>query len=202
MLAAEWMPASSEMESGDALASLARRYFDSHSPATPADLARWANLTAADTKQAVAEASPSLTSSIIEDTEYLLGSSAQDKLSVYRDEAEEVVALPPFDELIFGYRDHTLILPDKHSASVFPHHNGIPRSIIILGGQVVATWKPPPRGTEERLVSPHSHPSPTGSYASRAKELPRLPHARTPRILEHRHRRFLSHLAALRDPTK
>lgn len=143
VLVAEWMPAASEMERGDALANLARRYFDSHGPATPADLARWANLTAADTKRAIGAARPSLTSITLEDSEYLLGPSTEDKLAVYRDEAEAVIALPAFDELIFGYRDRTPTLPDEHSASVFAHRNGIPRSTIVLGGQVVATWKRP-----------------------------------------------------------
>ena len=56
VLADEWIPASSMPARDDALEALARRYFHGHGPATPADLARWANLTAADTKRAVAAA--------------------------------------------------------------------------------------------------------------------------------------------------
>jgi hypothetical protein len=143
VLAKEWIPASIEMERGDALATLAHRYFDSHGPATPADLARWANLTMADTNRATATARPNLTSITIEDSEYLLGTSTQDKLAACRAEAKEVIALPAFDELIFGYHDRTPTLSNDHRPSVFPHRNGTPRSTIILGGQVVATWKRP-----------------------------------------------------------
>jgi len=132
-----------------ALEELARRYFAGHGPATPADLARWANLTAADTRLAVAAARPHLAAITSQDgTEYLLGPATQDELASCREEAEDVIALPGFDEMIFGYRDRTPTLPDDRAARVFPHRNGIPSCTVIVGGQVAATWRPAKRPGE------------------------------------------------------
>jgi Winged helix DNA-binding domain len=143
VLAEKWVPPSAGLGRDDALKALAHRYFASHGPATPADLARWANLTTADTKRAIAAARPGLTNITVASTEYLLDPAIQDELAARRDEAEGVIALPGFDELIFGYHDRTPTLSDDHSVSVFPYRNGIPRSTIVLDGQVVATWKRP-----------------------------------------------------------
>ncbi|HUB38371.1 MAG TPA: winged helix DNA-binding domain-containing protein [Streptosporangiaceae bacterium] len=127
----------------EALTNLARRYFDGHGPATPADLARWANLTIADTKLAVAAARPHLAALTVADTEYLLGPGTQDELASCRKEAQDVMALPGFDEMLFGYRDRTPTLPDDRSDHVFPHRNGIPSCTVIVNGQVAATWRRP-----------------------------------------------------------
>jgi DNA glycosylase AlkZ-like len=126
---------------GEALMTLARRYFDSHGPATPADLARWANLTTADTRLAVAAARPHLAALTVDDTEYLLAPDTQDELASCRKQAQDVVALPGFDEMIFGYRDRSATLPDDRSAHVFPHRNGIPSCTVIVNGQVAAIWR-------------------------------------------------------------
>jgi hypothetical protein len=127
----------------EALRTLARRYFDGHGPATPADLARWANLTTADTRLAVAAARPQLAALTVDDTEYLLGQDTQDELASCREEALDVIALPGFDEMLFGYRDRTPTLPDDMSANVFPHRNGIPSCTVLVNGLVAATWRRP-----------------------------------------------------------
>jgi hypothetical protein len=144
VLAGEWIPAPPVLARDDALEALACRYFHGHGPATPADLARWANLTAADTKRAVAAARRHLSSITVDDVEYLLGPATQDELAACRTQAQDVVVLPGFDEMLFGYRDRTPTLADNRSASVFPSRNGIPSCTVLLGGQVVATWKRPP----------------------------------------------------------
>jgi len=135
----------------EALTTLARRYFDGHGPATPADLARWANLTAADTRLAVAAARPHLAAMTVDDTEYLLGPGTRDELAGCRAEAEDVIALPGFDEMIFGYRDRSATLPDDRAARVFPHRNGIPACTVIVDGQVAATWRRPAKRPGETV---------------------------------------------------
>lgn len=138
----------------DALEALARRYFHGHGPATPADLARRV-LAVADTKRAVAAARRHLSTTTVDDVEYLLGSATQDELAACRTQAEDVVVLPGFDEILFGYRDRTPTLPDNRSASVFPNRNGIPSCTVLLGGQVVATWRrPATRSTRAIEITP------------------------------------------------
>ncbi len=144
-LAGKWVPASvsAAPPRDDALETLAHRYFDGHGPARPADLSRWANLTAADTGRAVTAARRHLRSIRANDVEYLLGPTTEDELADCRKEAVGVVVLPGFDEMLFGYRDRTPTLPDDRSAHVFPHRNGIPSCTVLVGGQVAATWRRP-----------------------------------------------------------
>jgi hypothetical protein len=144
--AQEWVPPPAGWTGDEALEELARRYFGGHGPATPADLTRWANLTADDTRRAVAAARGHLGAVTVDDVEYLLGPTTRDELADCREHAEGVVVLPGFDELIFGYRDRSPTLPDDRSAAVFPHRNGIPSCTVLLAGQVVATWRRPAKG--------------------------------------------------------
>lgn len=130
----------------EALEALARRFFEGHGPATDRDLARWANLTLADARQGIAAARANLASLTVDDTAYLLGQSTQDDLAACRREAAGVFALPMFDELIFGYRDRTPTVPADRDAAVFAHGNGVGACTVVLRGEVVATWKRPPKG--------------------------------------------------------
>jgi hypothetical protein len=123
----------------------------SQGPSTPADLARWANLTAADTRLAVAAARPHLAALTVDDTEYLLGPDTQDELASCRKAADGVIALPGFDEMIFGYRDRTPTLPDDRGGRVFPHRNGVPSCTVIIDGQVAATWRRPAKRPGETI---------------------------------------------------
>jgi hypothetical protein len=79
----------------------------------------------------------------VDGAEYLLGPDTQDELASCREQAQDVIALPGFDEMLFGYRDRTPTLPDDMSAHVFPHRNGIPSCTVIVNGQVAATWRRP-----------------------------------------------------------
>jgi hypothetical protein len=62
-----------------------------------------------------------------------------------------VIALPGFDEMLFGYRDRTPTLPDDRSAHVFPHRNGVPSCTVIVNGQVAATWRRPTKRRAETI---------------------------------------------------
>jgi winged helix DNA-binding protein len=154
-LAGQQIRAPAGLTRAEALKTLARRYFGSHGPATPADLARWANLTAADTRLAVAATRPHLAAITVDDTEYLLGLDTQDELASCRKEAEDVIALPGFDEMIFGHRNRTPTLPDDRAAQVFPHRNGVPSCTVIVDVQVAATWRrPAKRPGETNEITP------------------------------------------------
>ena len=149
-----WLPATEDLERADALARLARRYFSGHGPATAADLARWANITLADTRQAIAAARPALDSLSVERTEYLLAPETRDTLAGGRRQAEGVLALPHFDELLLGYRDRDPTLPPERDRNVFANRNGVPAPTIIHRGQVAATWKRPDKGSGAESGTP------------------------------------------------
>jgi Winged helix DNA-binding domain len=136
-----WIPTSTPLPRDEALEHLAHRYFESHGPATAADLSRWARLTAVDTAAAVDRARPRLASITVGGIEHLLGPSTEDELASCRKEAQGVVVLPGFDELLFGYRDRSPTVPVERDAAVFPHRNGSPCCTVLVHGQVVATWR-------------------------------------------------------------
>ena len=165
--AEQWLPASASIERPDALEALAVRYFTGHGPATAADLTRWANLTAVDTRQAVAAAGAQLSRLTADGAEYLLGPETQDTLASCRKEAEAVLALPHFDELLLGYRDRDPTLPPDRDINVFANRNGVPAPTIVHRGQVIATWKRPRKGSSAAVEVTPLVPA-TGAVLGRA----------------------------------
>jgi Winged helix DNA-binding domain len=166
-LSAEWLQSCPSIAREDALALLARRYFTGHGPATAADLTRWANLTAADTRQAVGGARAELATLTVAGVECLLGVETQDTLSGCRKQAEAVIALPHFDELLLGYRDRSPTLPPERDINVFANRNGVPAPTIVHKGQVIATWKRPKKASGAAAVVTPVIPA-TGSVLRRA----------------------------------
>ena len=51
-----------------------------------------------------------------------------------------VLALPGFDELILGFKDRRLHIPEGRFDDIVPGGNGIFRSTIVADGVVQATW--------------------------------------------------------------
>ena len=137
-----------------ALTDLARRFYVGHGPATPEDLQRWADLTVADLRTATENARPHLASLTLDGQEYLLAPDTQDRLARCRRDALSVIALPGFDEMIFGYRDRRPTVPADVDPLLFPHRNGAPRSTVLRRGRVVATWTKPGRRTDPVEVVP------------------------------------------------
>jgi hypothetical protein len=93
-----------------ALDELARRYYACHAGATADDLAYWSGLPKSDCRPAL--------------------SRPLDDGPVPR------VRLPPFDELLLGWRDRSVTVPPKFAKRVHPG-GGIIRSCVIEDGVVV-----------------------------------------------------------------
>lgn len=148
-LAGDWLASTQTFERDEALGILARRYFAGHGPATLADLTRWANITVADAKRGIAVAGPELESWTAGEREYLLGAGTHDSLAAARKQAEDVLALPHFDELLLGYRDRDATLPPERDMNVFANRNGVPAPTIVHKGQVIATWRRPSKGSRD-----------------------------------------------------
>ncbi|MBQ1015734.1 winged helix DNA-binding domain-containing protein, partial [Micromonospora sp. M51] len=58
-----------------------------------------------------------------------------------RTTADDVLALPGFDEYLLGFRDRTLMLDPAHQAAVVPGNNGIFQATVVRAGRVVGVWK-------------------------------------------------------------
>lgn len=116
----------------EALAVLARRYFESRGPATLSDFTWWSGLTIGDARAACAS---------------LRGAIEQTKDAMWR--ARDVPApperapahlLPAFDELLIGYRNRDAVLDPRHAARVNPN-GGLLAPCVLVGGRVVGTWR-------------------------------------------------------------
>lgn len=128
----EWVPAARPRAREEALAALARRYFTGHGPATPDDLAWWAGLGAREAREAVELARPELVA------ETAGGRALWRAAAAGRATAGSPAAhlLPPFDELLVGYRDRSATLTPAHAARV----HALLSPTVVAGDRVVGTW--------------------------------------------------------------
>jgi len=117
----QWLgPPPPPLDEDDALATLANRYLVGHAPAGAEDLAKWAGITLAKARRALAAVPPA--------------------------RPRRRPALPgprllgPFDPLLHGWVSRTPVVGPHRSVVTV---NGIFRPIALVGGRVVATWSLP-----------------------------------------------------------
>lgn len=119
----------------EALAQLATRYFQSHGPATLADYVWWSGLTAKECRMGMEQMGENLTEVTVKGVTYYLhshqtkGCTPQGLLSL----------LPPFDEILIGYKDRTAVLPAQYAHRA--HNNsGIFYPVILYNRMIVGNW--------------------------------------------------------------
>ncbi|MDN7245399.1 winged helix DNA-binding domain-containing protein [Planococcus shenhongbingii] len=138
VLLEEWAPHAKELAREEALLELAKRYFNSHGPATVHDFAWWSGLTMKEARAGLELAKPFLASQKQLEAEYWFSEEAS-FFSLPREPAIQL--LPAFDEYLLGYKDRSSVLPMEYSGKVAPGKNGVFFPIIVENGQVVGTWK-------------------------------------------------------------
>lgn len=120
----------------EALATLARKYFSSRSPATFQDFVWWSGLTVSEGKYALGLVSQEFIAEKIDNQIYWLMTN----VSIPKVQERAAYLLPAFDEFIISYRDRTSLLPNEiHKKAV--SDNGIFRPVILVHGQVKGIWK-------------------------------------------------------------
>jgi len=134
----EWVPNSRELSREESLAELIGRYFTSHGPATIHDFAWWAGLTVTEARSSLETTVPGLVSETIDGQEYWMTSDAPGHIAY---DKSSVHLLPGFDEYLIGYKDRSAVLAMEHAPRIVPGKNGVFLPTIVLGGQVVGTWK-------------------------------------------------------------
>lgn len=127
----ERVPAAAHRQ-GD-LAELARRFFVGHGPASEADLRRWASLTAAQSRQALAETSSGLASVEVDGTRLWFDPDGPDPAPT-----DEALLLPLFDEATLTYASLGFPVAAGH-----PHAPGTDQFVgnVVLDGTNVGTWR-------------------------------------------------------------
>jgi hypothetical protein len=130
----DWLgPAGPLPERDDAIAELARRHAHAHPPAGPEDFALWSGLGMRDARRAYERIAGEL-----EEVE-LLGRAAWVPRGL-EPAPPHVRLLPPFDGILLGHRDRSLILRPEHDKAVRPG-GGILSATLLVDGRVEGTWK-------------------------------------------------------------
>jgi hypothetical protein len=146
VLLPEWVRAPRRLDPEEALGELALRYFRGHGPATDRDLARWAGLRMTEVRAGLALARPRLAALDVGGTEHWMAPETPDLLAACREDAERVLVLPGFDELVLGYADRTCTVPAELADRIVPGGNGVFRATVVHRGEVVAVWRRAGRG--------------------------------------------------------
>lgn len=133
----ERAPQSKDIHKDEALAKLAQRYMQSHSPASLQDFVWWSGLTIKDCRHAF---------SLI-DNELIRDHFGSTELYIHKDYKECASSdtnilhfLPAYDEYLISYKDRTNVLDLEHYPKAFNNY-GIFQSIILYNGHGVGNWK-------------------------------------------------------------
>lgn len=120
----------------ESLAELAKRYFQSHGPATIDDFVWWSGLSVTDARKGLESVKSGFYSETIDSKTYWFS----EQFSGLQHDKFLVHLLPAFDEFIIGYCDRSasLSLTDNPKAV---SNNGIFHPVIVFNGQVIGTWK-------------------------------------------------------------
>lgn len=153
VLREEWIPHPRRLAREEALGELTLRYFRGHGPATVKDLARWANLTMADTRAGLALARPQLSAVDFDGVEHLLDPQTPELLATWRRQARGVFLLPGFDELVLGYADRTATVPAAYADRIVPGGNGVFQPTVVSAGRAVGTWKHAGKGANRSVAA-------------------------------------------------
>lgn len=133
----ERVPQTRTLTREEALTELVSRYFTSRGPATIQDFTWWSGLTVADAKEGLAMVASQLDCEVIEDKTYWFSATTPPP----KDSSEMGFFLPTYDEYFLGYADRSAALEVPQAKSMWADENFRFDSMIVIGGQVVGTWR-------------------------------------------------------------
>mgnify|MGYP001079306696 FL=1 len=163
VLLEEWLPPAREMDLEEALAELAKRFFEGHGPATLADFARWASLTITDARRGLDAVRSELRREDTAGQTYWMAANPTNTLP----DSTGGYLLPGFDEFILGYKDRQAVLDPQFTELLEPGKNGIFMPTVVNNGRVVGLWK---RAVNSRKDKITLTPTPFTSFTQAEKE--------------------------------
>lgn len=133
-----WVPKEKrrQLSTDEALAEMARRYIQSHSPVTVHDFAWWTGLTVGDSRRAFALLADQIIP-LPEDNTFWMSADMPDPASI----PDTVHLAPPFDEAIVALKDRSAVISAQDFKKVVPYTNGVFSPVILLNGQFAGLWK-------------------------------------------------------------
>lgn len=135
-LISERAPQAKSLPREEALATLTKRFFTSHGPASVHDFAWWSGLTMADVKTGLAMCHPDLESFELDGKTWWRAADTAYPVSL--PEVPSAYLLPPYDEYTIAYRDHNPILASEyHETAVEAIFNGV----MMIDGKLIGNWR-------------------------------------------------------------
>ena len=141
----ERVPPAPPIDREAALATLARRYFTSHGPATLKDYAWWSGLTVRDAKAGIDLAASSLVCDEVDGFTFWSGDRPVQKDRPYGGRTPKAAAsplvhlLPNYDEYLIAHKDRHLVVSPGSGDGVtrikdpFVHH-------VVVDGRLAGSW--------------------------------------------------------------
>lgn len=136
-LAEEKVPRRGLPDRDGMLSLLARKYFQSHSPATVEDFAWWTGLGLSDCRRALHLLGSELHPVVYRGFEFLVHESCRTR-GFRRGRS---LLLPPYDEYLVAYKSRSLVLPEEHAPRAY-NAFGIFHPVVLHDGEVCANWAP------------------------------------------------------------
>ena len=131
------IPHTEPIERDWALARLATKYFQSHSPATLEDFVWWSGLNVADCKRSIDLIGNHLYSDLYKGKTFYLHENCRTR--GFR--KGEYLLIPPYDEYLIGYKSRDIVLDPEHKHHA--HNNsGIFQPVIAYDGRICGNWSP------------------------------------------------------------
>jgi hypothetical protein len=132
----EWATHGKSMKRDEALAELARRYFQSRGPAMLQDFVWWSGLKVADARAGLEMIKTQLYQETI-DGQICWATHNE---SIPKDPTPTAYLLPAFDEYFLAYKVRNAVLDPKYD-KLAVSNNGVFRPMIVIDGQIVGIWK-------------------------------------------------------------
>ena len=139
----ERVPAAPAKSRPEALAELARRYFSSRGPATPADFAWWSGLTLREAKSAAESLGNEYNHGLLDGKFHVWPTHT----AASRMDRSATFLLPDYDEYGIAYKDRTALIRKRQGDSIRKTLTKLAYNrMVILDGFLVGSW----RRTEEK----------------------------------------------------
>lgn len=120
----------------ESLAELAKKYLDSHGPATLSDFVWWSGLRVKDAIKAFESVKSGYVTEIIGSEKYLFSNSIGNLLL----SKHSMHLLPSYDEFLISYKDRSASLYITYNKKAISN-NGIFYPVILSDGKVTGTWR-------------------------------------------------------------
>ena len=136
-LAADKVKPAGKIDRDETLMLLARKYFQSHQPATLEDFVWWSGLNVSDCRRGIAMLGNAIHAVKWKGREFYL----TDDCRTRGFGKGKYLLIPPYDEYLIGYKSRDIVLPPEHRHRA--HNNsGIFQPIIARDGIICGNWAP------------------------------------------------------------